>query len=140
MRAPSPHPDPRTPPHVLLGRAGDRILAAVTESIFHLLSPDEWAEAEEVGVRIASSLEDEGFLHASTRDQLQATANRTFRGRGELVVLVVDPDRLDAELRWERATDVGEDFPHIYGPLNLEAVLAAWEYREGAEGYGPPPG
>jgi uncharacterized protein (DUF952 family) len=71
------------------------------------------------------SLDIEGFVHCSTDEQLADTLDRYFAGtdRATLVVLVVDPDRLgDVELRWERSTG-GEDFPHVYGPIPLDAVV-----------------
>ena len=84
---------------------------------------------------VAPSLGEEGFIHCSTRAQVEATANRIFRGSGDLLLLEVDPDRLTAPLKWERATDVGDDFPHVYGPLNVDAVVGTQTLPEGPDGY-----
>jgi uncharacterized protein (DUF952 family) len=70
---------------------------------------------------------------------VEATANRIFRGSGDLLLLVVDPARLTAPLKYERATDVAAEFPHIYGPLNLDAVVDRVALPEGAGGYVLPP-
>jgi uncharacterized protein (DUF952 family) len=87
----------------------------------------------------AESLQAEGFIHCSTAEQVEATANRIFRGSGELLLLEVDPARLTAPLKYERATDVGDEFPHIYGLLNLDAVTRTIALPEGPEGYVLPP-
>jgi uncharacterized protein (DUF952 family) len=89
---------------------------------------------------VSPSLAEEGFIHCSTAEQVEATANRIFRGRGDLLVLVVDADRLTAPLKWERATDVGEDFPHVYGPIDVAAVVDVVAMPEGDEGYVLPAG
>ncbi|HEV7753501.1 MAG TPA: DUF952 domain-containing protein [Baekduia sp.] len=99
-----------------------------------------WAEAQAAGSVVSPSLAEEGFIHCSTAEQVEATANRIFRGRGDLLVLVVDADRLTAPLKWERATDVGEDFPHVYGPIDVAAVVDVVAMPEGDEGYVLPAG
>jgi uncharacterized protein (DUF952 family) len=103
--------------------------------VLHITTSQAWAEAQAAGSLVTPSLHEEGFIHCSTAEQLEATANRIFRGSGELLLLVVDPDRLTAPLKWERATDVGAEFPHIYGPLNLDAVVETVALPEGPGGY-----
>ena len=91
--------------------------------ILHITTPEAWEAAQDSGWLTTPSLDDEGFIHCSTHAQLEATANRVFAGAGDLLLLEVETDELTSELRWERATDVGDDFPHIYGPLDVEAVM-----------------
>jgi uncharacterized protein (DUF952 family) len=105
------------------------------ETILHITTDAGWATAQETGNLVAPSLADEGFIHCSTRAQVVATANRIFRGSGDLLLLEVDPGKLVAELKWERATDVGEEFPHVYGPLNADAVVGTLALVEGDDGY-----
>jgi uncharacterized protein (DUF952 family) len=64
----------------------------------------------------------EGFIHCSTAAQLEASGRRHFSGQTGLVVLEIDPERLRWELRWEESG--GEQYPHLYGPLDLEAVIS----------------
>ncbi len=70
------------------------------------------------------SLADEGFVHMSFADQVAATAQRHYRGTRDLVVVEIDPDALEAELRVEDLTSTGESFPHVYGPIPVGAAVA----------------
>jgi uncharacterized protein (DUF952 family) len=83
----------------------------------------------------AGSLETEGFIHCSTAGQVVATANRIFAGSGDLLLLVIDPERLTAPLKYERAADAGEDFPHVFGTIDLAAVTDTMVLAEGPDGY-----
>ena len=97
--------------------------------IYHLALADEWRQAQAAGVYERStrgqSLQEVGFIHASGADQVEATYGRFYADAGEVLLLTIAPDRLTAPLLWEPAPDTGECFPHIHGPLPLEAVLAA---------------
>ena len=68
------------------------------------------------------------------RSRSSTSANRYYAGRGDLVLVCIDTERLKSELRWETAASIGQDFPHIYGPLNLDAVTQALEFKPGADG------
>ncbi|MCO6512201.1 MAG: DUF952 domain-containing protein [Aridibacter famidurans] len=91
-------------------------------NIYHITTAEAWKSAgEDEGYR-AASLETEGFIHCSFRGQLSGVFERYYRGAGELLVLEIDPARLQAELKTEPSTG-GEDYPHIYGPINKDAVI-----------------
>src|SRR5690348_4881922 len=107
----------------------------MSDTILHITTDTAWADARRDGQLVTPSLAEEGFIHCSTHAQVEATANRIFRGSGDLLLLELDPAKLTALLKWERATDVGDEFPHIYGPLNLDAVVGTRPLREGAGGY-----
>jgi copper homeostasis protein len=96
--------------------------ASMTE-IFHITTRDHWERAQSEGVYRADSLATEGFIHASNPGQVAGSANRFFRGRSGLVLLRIDPDRVAPPIRREPSPDSDEPFPHIYGPLNLDAVV-----------------
>lgn len=96
--------------------------------IFHMALPDDWAAAFRTGEYTMSTrgrtLAEEGFIHASTREQTEATANRFYADVEQLVLLTIDPLRVPHEIRWEPpAPGVDELFPHIYGPLPIHAVV-----------------
>lgn len=91
--------------------------------IYHITAAEAWAAAQAGGFYTADSLATEGFIHLSTRDQVRWVAGNRYRGQTGLVLLAVDPTRLIAELRYEESVP-GQSFPHLYGPLNLDAVVA----------------
>jgi uncharacterized protein (DUF952 family) len=100
--------------------------------VFHITEGEAWDRAQQTGEYEAESLATEGFIHCSTEPQLARTAERFYRGRSGLVLLAIETDRLRAPLRWEGAD--GDLFPHIYGPLNTDAVLAMSPMRARADG------
>lgn len=104
----------------------------MSEPILHITSRDAWRRALREGGYRAETLRTQGFLHASRPDQVVAVANALFRGRRDLVFLVIDPDRVRAEIRFEGVG--GELYPHVYGPLNLEAVTAVLDFPPDAQG------
>lgn len=92
------------------------------KNIFHITSQASWENAHKQGFYAADSLEKEGFIHCSTVEQILRTANRVFRGQQGLVILEISEDKLKHEVKYEDLLSEGMLFPHIYGPLNLEAV------------------
>ena len=96
------------------------------EKIVHLCQRQQWEAARRVGVYRPASLESEGFIHCSRPEQIGKVAQRFYRQLPDLVLLWIDPPRVQPKIRWEAAD--GETFPHIYGPLNLDAVIAIQEY------------
>ena len=101
--------------------------------IFHILRKHEWQQALERGCYEPVSLRTEGFVHCSTREQTLVTASRYFRGQTDLMLLYIDPSRLRAELRLEHPSNpqderAGELFPHVYGPINLDAVRRSEDF------------
>jgi len=103
------------------------------EPIFHLAIPDDWARAFATGEYTMSTrgmtLDEVGFIHCSTREQLEDTANRFYGDVEQLVVLTIDPMLVRAPIVWG-PPEAGRDvlFPHIYGPLPVPAVnhAAVW--------------
>lgn len=95
--------------------------------IFHIAQRADW-ESSSQSEYIPENFETEGFIHCSTSAQVVATAERHFKGAGELLLLKIDPQKIKAKLKYEAATG-GEKFPHIYGHLNREAVIAKTEFR-----------
>jgi uncharacterized protein (DUF952 family) len=101
-----------------------------TRPIYHLALRDEWSEALESGAgyrrsTLGRSLDDEGFIHCSFATQVQMIADLVYRGRHDVVLLVIDPSRVRSEVRVENLDGGEELFPHIYGPLPVDAVVRA---------------
>jgi uncharacterized protein (DUF952 family) len=102
-------------------------------AIFHLLLRAEWERALADGRYVPPSLAELGFIHFCEDRQLLATAARWFPGRHDLMVLSVREDRVGAEVRREPVD--GDLFPHLYGPLPLEAVVEALPMPLGPDGF-----
>jgi uncharacterized protein (DUF952 family) len=93
-------------------------------TILHVTTSSLWDQAERDGFYRGETLDTEGFIHCSTPDQLAGVLSRFFRGRSGLVVLEIDSSKLTSPLRFESAPKIGELFPHVYGPLNADAVVS----------------
>ena len=98
--------------------------------IYHLATAADWAQAQRDGAYTTSTrgvtLEQEGFIHASRADQWEGVRDRYYADLDEpLLLLEIDTDRLDVPVVEEPpAPGVEETFPHIYGRLSPEAVVA----------------
>jgi len=90
--------------------------------VLHVALSADYARARDSGRYRCSSLVDEGFIHCCDPDQLAGVVDRYYADVDDLVLLVVDPAALDVELRRENAGGGEELFPHVYGPILLEAV------------------
>lgn len=94
-------------------------------SIFHVTTADQWDAAVAAGEYRQSTLDrtldEEGFIHCSTAEQVPGTLLRFYQGLDDLVRLEIDPDLVGAEVRYEGEP---EAFPHIYGPLPVDAVVS----------------
>jgi uncharacterized protein (DUF952 family) len=102
--------------------------------IFHITSRDEWEAAQREGGYRPATFALDGFIHCSTEAQVVATADRIFRGRDDLVLLCIDPERVGHEVRYEDLEGSGRLYPHIYGVLELAAVAAVVEFPPGPDG------
>ena len=107
--------------------------------IFHIAVLADWQAALLIGSYVPPSLDTEGFIHCSTRAQIIGTANLFYWGRTDLVLLNIDETRLAAPLRYETPASANDvraalSFPHLYGPLNLDAVRGVHPFRCAADG------
>jgi uncharacterized protein (DUF952 family) len=101
--------------------------------LLHITQRAAWEAAKTRGEYRADSLEADGFIHASLPDQAVGTANLIYRGIPDLVILAIDDERVRVEVKWEPAPDA-QVYPHIYGPLNLDAVVAVKPFPPSADG------
>lgn len=109
-----------------------RLRLRVSTAIFHVAVRDDWDAARAAGRYEVSSrgrtLADEGFIHASTHEQLPGTLERFYGDLdpSSLVILELDVDALDAAgspVRYEPVPGARAPFPHVYGPIPTAAVL-----------------
>jgi uncharacterized protein (DUF952 family) len=113
----------------------------VTRLILHITTEPAWNDAQAAGEYRPGSLESEGFVHCSLPTQVTHVADWFYRDVPDLVLLCVDPSRLTSPLRWEPSADqFPGDFPHVYGPIAVDAVVAAVPWVRGEDGFELPDG
>lgn len=104
------------------------------QPIYHILPRSDWGRAQAEGKYTPVSLETEGFIHCSTKEQVIEVANRYYHGQKGLLILQIDQEQLTFDVLYEDTMGVGENFPHIYGPLDLPAVTALCVLKPDDEG------
>jgi uncharacterized protein (DUF952 family)/RimJ/RimL family protein N-acetyltransferase len=100
--------------------------------VLHLTTQAAWQAARASGTLTPASVAESGFIHCSLADQILWVANNIFRGQRDLLALDIDPRRLQAEIRWDPVEHTF--FPHIYGSLNADAVVAARAFLPDGDG------
>jgi len=110
--------------------------------ICHITTRAAWGAAQGSGQFLSPEFDDHGFIHCSTPEQVLLVANAFFRGRSDLVLLVIDPSQLESSVRWEPPHSTGRlpdftrnaVFPHVYGPINIDAVARTVDMVPNATG------
>jgi len=110
-----------------------RMFAGLTDPYIYLLSSQaEYQQALNAGTLIRDSLKSEGFIHATPKSQLNRLANKYYKEKLSPLILMVDKKLITAQVKWEPAT--GGLYPHIYGPLNINAVTKIEEISLAEDG------
>jgi uncharacterized protein (DUF952 family) len=102
--------------------------------IVHIAARDDWERARSAGAYTTASLHNEGYVHCASATQHATVANARFAARTDLVLLLIDTDKLSSEVRFEQPDTGGDAFPHVYGPVDLAAVFEAAPYQPGPDG------
>lgn len=112
--------------------------------IYHITTRDAWEDGLESGLYTTPSLDQEGFIHTSTREQVVKVGNAFYRTVPNCVLLAIDENRLPAPPIYEPAahpdpnaapeTGDQELFPHIYGPIPVGAVVKIADFTVGMDG------
>jgi glutathione S-transferase len=109
----------------------DATAVPLDQPLFHLALKEDWEQARETGTYQWSTrgmrLVEVGFIHCSWQEQVAKTFERFYADAGDVLLLEIDPTRLSAPLRAD-AIPTGELFPHLYGPLPIEAVRTFTPY------------
>ncbi|WP_129688179.1 DUF952 domain-containing protein [Gottfriedia acidiceleris] len=91
--------------------------------ILHIIGNKDWQNANNSGEYSPDSLNNEGFIHCSTLKQTVEIANLFFKGATDLKILCINEEITKSKIVYEDTENFGQLFPHIYGPLNLDAVF-----------------
>lgn len=107
--------------------------------IYHIATRADWEAALRDGVYTTSTrgvtLAEQGYIHACDAARVAGVANAFYSGAAEeLVLLTIDPSRVRAEIRYEDVPGADAPFPHIYGPLTPDAVIAARPFAPAPDG------
>jgi len=102
--------------------------------ILHITTRKQWEDARLLGIYKDSSLADEGFIHCSTQAQILRSANEYYQGQSNLLLLCISASKVKAPILFEDSYQKGESFPHIYGSLNLDAVVREIDFPTNADG------
>src|SRR6266550_5225323 len=115
-------------------RADDRVSP---RDIFHITTEEDWTRAQAEGTYPASTsgltLAQVGFVHCAFEEQVARVANVFFPGLAKLLVLRIAIHKLNAEVRYENLEGGDELFPHVYGPLNLDAIVGVMPLLPGRD-------
>jgi uncharacterized protein (DUF952 family) len=110
-----------------------RMFAGGTDPFIYLLmAPADFDTARAAGTWDPPSRAKEGFIHASPADQLTRVANKHYGRLDEVLVATLVPEKVRAEIVWEPASN--GLYPHVYGPLNMDAVDRTARFRKGPDG------
>lgn len=102
--------------------------------IVHALSRADWKTFSQRGEHRPRSLDEEGFVHCSKLGQIGLVADYNHAGEDELVLALLDESRLDPPVQYE-SEDGGSAFPHVYGPLSLDAVVETFPFEQDETGF-----
>ncbi|MBY0281344.1 MAG: DUF952 domain-containing protein [Alphaproteobacteria bacterium] len=92
--------------------------------IYKLVLLQEWQDFQKEDVYKGSALDQaDGYMHCSTKDQIQGTLEKFFTGKTDVILLSIDTSKIKQHLKWEKSPRSGRIFPHLYGPLPLTAVI-----------------
>jgi uncharacterized protein (DUF952 family) len=110
--------------------------------IYHITTREAWEQAEAAGAYRGDTLDTQGFIHCSTAFQVVRVANTFYRGQSGLVLLGIETDKVQPRVVFEQPINPAtgevepgsEQFPHIYGALNLDAVVQVIDFPPNANG------
>lgn len=96
---------------------------AQVSPVYHILSADVWEIARNHPSYAPETLKPEGFIHLCTKDQLPRVLDRHFKNKEGLLALCINPIKLKAALKYETVYEQEGLYPHLFGPINLDAVI-----------------
>lgn len=105
--------------------------------IYRMISEEDLDEIKGEIVYVPNELEKDEFIHFSFRNQLIEVANAIYQDYEKLIVLEIETEKLENPdtLRIEDLYDYGEEYPHLYSPLNLSAIISQFEMKNSDVGF-----
>lgn len=97
------------------------------DSIYHITTSSEIERAGRLGEYLPANFGTDGYIHCSYAYQLKGIANSKYRGRRDLVLVEIDPSKLNCPIVEENGMENGQGFPHIFGALPMSSVTSIRE-------------
>lgn len=91
--------------------------------IYHVTTENDWNKAKGEGLYIAPSLKDEGLIHCCLSEQVEGILQTYYKDKSDILILTIDTRLLRSQLVYEWSSSLEDTFPHIYGPINTDAVI-----------------
>ncbi len=91
--------------------------------IAHIIKNNEWDRIKENKFYFPKSLEEDGFTHCSSLKQVCKVADYIYPQESGIIILIIETDKLNSKVIWEDLYNLDEDYPHIYGPINISSVI-----------------
>jgi uncharacterized protein (DUF952 family) len=102
--------------------------------LYHIALKKDWIDSKRSGEYKTESLASEGFIHCSPLEKIEESANKFFKGQTGLLILCIDESRVNSKIVWEDLFNANFKFPHIYGILNVDAVLQSIDFEPDRKG------
>jgi uncharacterized protein (DUF952 family) len=102
--------------------------------VYHILPRSDWKAAKKAGSYRPASLARDGFIHFSRVEQVLPVARNFYQDAEDLLLLTIATEKVAGEIRYEDLLGEGKLFPHLYGPLDLSAVVAVDEFGKDEAG------
>jgi len=93
-------------------------------NIYHIINRETWEEKTRNNLYHADSLDSEEFIHCCKKDQITFVIDNWFQEQHGLLLITIDAEKLKSPLIFEKSEGCLDPFPHIYGPVNLDAVTS----------------
>ena len=97
-------------------------------TIFHISSKADWELAKINGFYVAPALKEEGFIHCCQENQVEDILSKYYTDRKDILCLRIETDKLTSQYIFEWSPSLEQTFPHVYGPINIDAVESVIEY------------
>ena len=91
--------------------------------IFHVVKKEDWKSQKKDSRYHPETLDSEGFIHCSSGNKIEEVTNRLYKGETDVLLIIINTTLVEPEIRYESSGNSDSKYPHIYGPLNMDAVI-----------------
>ncbi len=102
--------------------------------IYHLIKKESWDSVKKSDTYLPNSLEREGYIHCSFENQVVKVADTIYKGQNDIMLISIDEKKLGDLVRYENLFNLNEEYPHVYGPIPLKAVVHVQKLVAGEDG------